>query len=141
MERIEYDFTTISYYPELEGYLKLKLSELGKVKLKKHPRLLYGNFVATITLPDFPKIWNWRTDEKRPSNILYINKDGGGCFIRGGIVTYTILPQKNSKEVGFHFSLRLDSRDIPVEEHKPELLMSYINEFVNQAKNGFCYWF
>lgn len=137
--QVNYGDSTVTEYSELKNYLLEKLKELGKIKLHENEVLGAPYYNAKITLYDFPKVKDWSTDND--TSFLHINSTAGGCFIRHISVNCHQLPKADRKECEFRFELALSTNFVPLAEHSEQLVKMAIDEFVKEAKQGFCYFF
>lgn len=142
MFKTEYKFpewgkVVITSYPELKDYLIEKLIQLGGIEYSVG-HLGEPNYLVTLMFSEPPKVYDWH---KESPDCLHINSDAGGCFNRIIHVSCYDLPKPNSKFCKFSFDLSLDSRDFPEDEHSEEKVKAGIDDFVQQAMNGFCYHF
>ena len=122
-------------YPGLEGYLVMRLRELGEVEVQQSP---VKSITATITFDQIPHIVNDQGGNRLDGGI-WINSDAGGC-VPGG-ASCRKLPSPNNRTCSFDFDLSLDSQWIKPELHSADFVMDQIDTFVRAAKVGFSYSF
>lgn len=141
-----YAFGTITCYPELESYLKDKLTELGNVDVHVCPHLGQPYFEAVIEFTEGPIVETYLVDSSRISREMvkkgiFVNPYTGSCGISSSLSVTFIggLPKAGKKICTFLFDLSLDSRILDESEHDVQLVQDAIDEFVEAVKVGFYY--
>lgn len=138
MNQVNMGDYTKTCYPELITPLVELLGELGRVSITEQPFYGMANHVALIEFIDPPVVQDW--ENGRLEGALFLNAAGGGCFgFRHCHVRQA--PEPGKLEARFDFDLSLDSDNVPLEKHDPQILLAEFRAFVDQAKIGFCYFF